>query len=308
MQQQDPIRFRTKEEFQERPNYRRTLNCEIAELSHLVGDYAFSSKKQMQCGLNGCRVWHANGYVYAKKTGEEGHCGIICGRSMFGFEFREFEASYRLREKEKTERELLEDFKSNVDDILTRAAGLEAGVSASVQRVKHFIEHFIKPIPEIEREFFSALRNSGKIQAVDFAGQARRQALGRQSRGLELLTVAYIRGGAAVANADGAEGRLRRKLYPIRQLATMEIETLSKKERAEFIGKMQDAREAMQAAGLFVRDARRLTSCAGIAEITKLRQVFPADQGGRVAAGLAALELVAQDGLPKEVPTIPDLQ
>lgn len=46
------IAFKTKNEFQERPNYQANLSCKADELDYIVGKYHFSKEDAFQCGLN----------------------------------------------------------------------------------------------------------------------------------------------------------------------------------------------------------------------------------------------------------------
>lgn len=65
MQKPKPIAFKTKNEFQERPNYQANLSCEATELDYIVGKYHFGREHEFQCGLNHCNQWHQIGFVIA---------------------------------------------------------------------------------------------------------------------------------------------------------------------------------------------------------------------------------------------------
>ncbi|MFY2843664.1 hypothetical protein ACOTJF_18405 [Achromobacter ruhlandii] len=286
----EPILFSHADEFRNRPAYVGKLNCASDELSHLVGKYDFPKERYIECGLNGCTTLHGLGFVYAKSTGEESHCGTDCGRMMFGLKWQEVTARFRAAEKASNTRKFLLDIQTDANEIIGYADQYTKDVTVACDLMNRLIESLLVPAPELHRHFVACIKNGGKIQVANYSSKKLRRDLGHKGLGADLETIGTLQGAAAVSLRNGVIEAMTRAVKPTRVLMTLEVAQLSREELAYHSRKFQAAREALQATGLFLREARRFMRRENLEQLKKFRRLFPSNQGGQVAKMLDAID------------------
>jgi len=295
-----PIFFTDPDEFRGRDKYHAALNCTADELSHLVGKYDFPKSKWIPCGLNGCTTMHGKGFVFAKKNGEEGHCGRDCGQNHLGFAFDKVMAEYQAAVKAHSERKRLQELQGDIEATKIEYERVLRLTERGARRVRYLLRNYIEKTPEVEREFWSAARNGGRVNVPDFAARQRQKELGIKRRDTDLVTIGSIRGYYAVFQYEDIVNRLDRRIVTLERIENTEIEKLKPKELSQLVNDLQSLRKMILDAEEFAKNAEQLTSNEGIAEIALLRKAFPPDHGGRIPAAFNVLEKLAETGLPTE--------
>jgi hypothetical protein len=291
----EPILFAHADEFRSRSAYVSKLDCASSELSHLVGKYDFPKDRYIECGLNGCTTLHGQGFVYAKVTGEESHCGIDCGRREFDLKWKEVFARFRAAEKVSNTRKFLQGIQAEATEILSYANEYAEDASRANALLSDLLTRFFTPAPDLLRQLLACAKNGGKIQVVNYSAKRLRKDLGHRGRGADFETIGTLRGTASLLNRTTVIDNMVRAVKPTRVLMTLDIETLTSEELAYHSKKFQEAREALHAAGLFIQDARRFLRQDNLLEMKKLRRLFPSTQGGQVAKMLDAFDQYCQN-------------
>lgn len=286
----EPIFFSHADEFRTRPSYIGALICASNELSHLVGKYDFPKERYIECGLNGCTKLHGLGFVYAKSTGEESHCGTDCGRLMFGLKWQEVTARFRAAEKESSTRKFLRNIHTDANEIIQYAERYTKEAAIACSLINTLIETLFVPAPELHRHFVACVKTGGKIQVANYSSKKLRKDLGHGGHGIDLETIGTLQGATAVSSGHGVIETMTRAVKPTRVLITLDVATLTREELTYHSRKFQAAREALQAAGLFLREARRFMRRDNLHQLKKFRRIFPANQGGQVAKMLDAID------------------
>lgn len=286
----EPIFFTRVDEFTNRAAYVDKLDCTSTELSHLVGKYEFPKDRWIRCGLNGCTTLHGQGFVYAKSTGEESHCGIDCGRREFDLKWKEVFARFRAAEKASNTRKFLFNIQAEATEIIGYADQYTAECGTAGSLLTALIEGLFTPAPELHRALMVCVKNGGKIQVANFSSKRLRKELGHKKQGAELETIGTLRGVAAIPARSSVIDAVARAVKPTRALMKLDISSLSNEELAYHSKKFQEARETLQAAGLYLREARRFLRRDNLDELKKFRRLFPASQGGQVAKMLDAID------------------
>lgn len=287
----DPQLFLFAAEFQSRDQYLPKLFCTSDELDYLVGKYEFPKDRWIECGLNGCTTLHGNGYVYAKKTGEESHCGVDCGKSHFEFNWSEVVARFQIDQKTSDRRRFLREIQANADDIKRYADDYDAACVTACRQINELLERFFIPAPELYQRLQRCAKNSGKIEVSNFSGRDLRRDLGLGgAQRANVEEIGTILGTSVLDARLTILGDLRTAVRPTNVLLTKNLETMSEDELAYHSKKFQSVRETLQATGIFISDARRFMRLRNLQEMQKLRQLFRSTQGGKVAASLDELD------------------
>lgn len=287
----EPVLFINAEEFCGRPAYTSELRCNGSELSHLIGKYDLPKDQYIKCGLNGCKKLHGHGYVFAKHTGEESHCGIDCGKNVFDLKWKEVLARFRNDQKASDTRKHLQNIQIEASEIVGYADRYTADCTLACSLMRDLVEKLFTPAPELLRHLISCAKNGGKIQVANYSAKRLGKDLGHRNRGADLETIGILKGASALLARDDVLPNMSRAVKSTRVLATLDVATLSKEELSYHSRKFQEAREALQATGLFLQEARRLLRRENLEELKKFRRLFPDNQGGMIVRMLNAIDL-----------------
>jgi hypothetical protein len=271
-----PIHFKSREEFECRPNYVSTLECERGDLDYIVGKYGFSKAKQMKCGLNGCNNPHWHGFVIATKSGSETHCGRDCGKREFGVSWDDLHAEFERQEKAAARQTLVADLLRDRGELFEQALSLQAQLSDACDKIRMVYDELRKD-DVLVRGFESAVANGGRISAEVKVDKSVGGASGQRGGSANLTTVGRILG------ADAARTYFRigktfdwSVVRPLRELAEKTIESMPDEKIEQTSSRFGKFREELVSAQHFIASARQFLSAANAAQFQTLRETLPA--------------------------------
>jgi len=285
-----PIMFGNTDEFQSRERYFPKLSCSKEELAYLVGKYDLPKSKWIRCGLNGCTKLHGLGFVYAKVSGEESHCGQNCGRREFGLKWNEVMARFQQTRKADERRRLLENFQAEANDIIRFADDYLVQAVDLCNQLSTLIRQFFEPTPDLYNQLKNCAKNGGKIQVANYSAKRLGSDLGYHRGKVDLTTVAEIKHSGVLEQRKSIVADTERAVKSTRVLQTLDINALSQEELTYHSRKFQEAREQLNRTGRFNESAKKFLRPSNLSTLKELRRLFPKNQGGKIARALDALD------------------
>ena len=263
-----PIAFKTKNEFQERPNYQANLSCKADELDYIVGKYHFSKEDAFQCGLNHCNQWHQIGFVIATKDGTETHCGQKCGANAFGVTWEEVEAVFKKQEEAMNRRASLQRIHDESNSILKRCADLYTKSEPLVIRVQKIIQEI-----STEQTFKNELDKTIKLGGQIFGKAPQSEFM---SEGNKTILIATINGGGAMSLSTNILRILKFQIQqPLKDLIEKNVQTLSDNEIKEHLSAIRNYESILNDAEQFIGQARSFLEVKNLQKIELLIEQLP---------------------------------
>jgi len=277
---EDPIRFRSPDEFRDRPRWRDGVDPARSKPVKIIGDYSFSKSDELKCGLTSCRTKHQHGYVIETADGSETHIGRLCGRRYFHVEWGEIQARFNRDTEDRSRREWLEDTLQQRDSLISNAEHIARELEAISVRLHDVMDRLDKET-SLNAALSEVIRGGGVIQVVrevDAATAERLSLPDRERRRFE--TIGRITGLGAVQRGLGS-GRLKSDdlLYALQKTVVPELSGLSasalknlnprqRKARAKDI---EAARVTVSEAEMYLAESRKFLAPANLREIGKLQ-------------------------------------
>lgn len=261
MQKPKPIAFKTKNEFQERPNYQANLSCEATELDYIVGKYHFGKAHEFQCGLNYCNQWHQIGFVIATKSGAETHCGQKCGANAFGVTWDEVEAEFKKQEETMNRLASLQNIQETANATLKLCAELSSKCEPLASKIQK-ISQEISNEPAYKRALDESIKIGGKIY-----GKVERSEF--MSEGADKTEVkATIDGGEAMSTSVSIMRTLKYQVErPLNEVLGKDLQTLSDKEIKNELATLKNYTATLLQAETFINQATRFTATSNLKKI-----------------------------------------
>lgn len=188
----DPIRFKTADEFRDRPRYVSKLDPVLHELEEIVGGYGFAKSDELKCGF--CGVWHQHGFVIRTRSGDETNLGQDCGRKYFGARWDELYALFKERDEAREQREFIESTLREKPALIELARALRVRLGGRLDSINAVVGELSREQPlfsaavAVERRGGS-VRVQRRIAKDSYAGSS----LSEEQRSY-LETVAHIEG------------------------------------------------------------------------------------------------------------------
>src|SRR5882757_5817548 len=107
------------------PGFQRNLDPSRHKLESIIGRSAFPD--YVPCGLSNCHTPHGKGYIVKTIDGALTNIGKDCGKTYFGVDFETLSATFERDLKQTEQRERLNSFSLQIDDILARVTELRKG-------------------------------------------------------------------------------------------------------------------------------------------------------------------------------------
>lgn len=273
------IRFHSAEEFQSRPAWRDGLDHTAHKLLRIIGDYSFSAKEQLPCGLKGCRTAHQNGYVVETVNGLETHIGGDCGKRYFDVNWGDLKATFKRAEEDRDRQAWLDDVLVQREGLLVKAKAVLQAIVAASARVNEIVE-------KIDREsatksaFLAVARSGGAVQIerkVD-AEIAAAMSLTEKQR-ITLDTVGRIDGIEVAVfpqNAKRSPGEQAIAnvkilvLQPLNALSATSLRNLNSRQRKERAKEIEQAKALLANAEDYIRQAHRFLLPENLRQIAKI--------------------------------------
>jgi hypothetical protein len=286
-----PIQFKSAQEFQNRAEYQPSLICETSQLDRIVGKYTFTKAEQLECGLNGCRTRHWNGWVIKTKDGKETHCGKDCGEREFGVLFTEIEAKYKAAEERQSRRNRLEELANARDSILAAAKGLYEQVNGAGNLINDVVKE-IKRDSGLERVFQTCVRADGRILVEDEDSKRLRAAMGAKTGKADLKQIGLIKGLSVVSSQFTVAQELKyRVILPLQELTTESLNTFSDRELGSKTQQFSQLQQTLSSARGFLATFQQFSSPANGKAFTLLEHGVPKNsRTGRVGRILTRIE------------------
>lgn len=286
-----PIQFTSAREFEDRARYQPSLTCETSQLERIVGKYSFTKAELLECGLNGCRTRHWNGWVIKTKDGDETHCGKDCGEREFGVLFTEIEAKYKAAEERQSRRTRLEELAKERDSILAAAKGLYDQVRAAANVINDVLNE-VKRDSGLQRVFHACVRSNGRILVEDEDSKRLRAAMGAGTGKADLKQIGLIRGVSVVFSQETVGQELKYKIIlPLQELTTENLATLPDKELASKTQQFSQLQQTLSSAKQFLAAFQQFSSSANGQAFTLLEYGVPKNsRTGRVSRILTRIE------------------
>ena len=201
-----PIRFRTAEEFKIRLPWRDGLDPSQHTLKEIIGDYSFSKKDALACGLKNCRTIHQKGYVVATVDELETHIGNRCGTRYFGVNWGSLSSVYDQAVEARDIEEWLQSVLGQRETLLARARHLLEALYGENEKIRDIRDRLSKD-GVVLNAFERAARVGGAIQVELEVDEETANARGLQeSQRRYFETVGRIFG---IETAVPAKGTLR---------------------------------------------------------------------------------------------------
>ncbi|MEN9996345.1 MAG: hypothetical protein RL462_1121 [Pseudomonadota bacterium] len=250
-----PIQFQNAEEFQSRPNYFSELSCSSTELDYIVGKYGFSREKSLKCGLNGCHTTHWHGFVIALKSGQETHCGQVCGAKAFGVSWDEVEATFQRKEAERDRSVALQKIKDDGVSVLQRCGQLITKCGPLESAVRTVLEELSRETALV-RAFENIVKNGGRIMGEVEQSDFMRGAKGSGKRDLVLL--ATVDGTSSIGPSKDTVRSLKFQVeIPVKDLMSQSLELLTAKQIEAHLKLLNDVNSTFIRAEAFAKHAER---------------------------------------------------
>lgn len=270
-----PIHFKSREEFESRPNYLPAVRCTSDGLDYIAGKYGFSADKKLQCGLNGCNSWHQHGFVIATKSGTETHCGQDCGRREFHVSWDEIHAEFERQAKADVRKQLVSKLLEDRNELLKRALSMQSEIAGACSKVRAIYDELRKE-PLLAKEFENALANDGRILTELEVDARVAQAFGQRGRNANLTTVGRILGRVAPAKYRSIAATFERSVVqPLVDLGEKSVDTMSDERIEQSVRTIEALRLELGVADQFLTSSRQFLSPKNFAEIEKLKLVLP---------------------------------
>jgi hypothetical protein len=269
MQKPKPIAFKTKNEFQERPNYQANLSCDATELDYIVGKYHFGKEHEFQCGLNHCNQWHQIGFVIATKSGTETHCGQKCGANSFGVTWDEVEADFKKQEEAMNRLASLQSIQDEANTTLKRCAELSTKcepLAIKIQRISQEIS--------TESAFKRALDETIKLGGQIFGKAEQSEFMSDGAN--ETVVIATIDGGEAVSTSASIMRTLKYQVQrPLNELLSKDLQALTDKEIKTELATLKNYTATLTHAEAYIGQATRFTAANNLKKIELLIDQLP---------------------------------
>ena len=273
------IRFRSAEEFQSRPAWQDGLDHTAHKLLRIIGDYSFSAKEQLPCGLKGCRTAHQNGYIVETVDGLETHIGGDCGKRYFNVNWGDLKATFKRAEEDRDRQAWLDGVLSQREELLIKAKVVLQMVAAASANVDEIIEKIDKE-SAIKSAFLAAARSGGAVQVerkVDAEIAAAMNLTEKQRTTLEIVgriegvDVAIVPQNAKRSLGAQAIANIKiRVLQPLNALSATSLRHLNPRQRKERAKELEQAKELLANTEDYVRQAHRFLLPANLRQIAKL--------------------------------------
>ncbi len=264
-----PIAFKTKNEFQERPNYQANLSCESTELDYIVGKYHFSKEHVFQCGLNHCNQWHQVGFVIATKSGTETHCGQQCGAKAFGVTWDEVEAEYKKQEEAMNRLTSLQNIQDTANATLKRCAELSLICDPLAGKIQKILQD-ISTEPAFKRALEDSIRIGGKI----YGKVERSEFMSEEADKTEVK--ATIDGGESVSSSVSIMRTLKYQVErPLNEVVGKDLSALSDKAIKDVLATLKNHTATLTQAETFINQAKRFTATNNLKKIELLIEQLP---------------------------------
>lgn len=264
MQKPKPIAFKTKNEFQERPNYQANLSCEASELDYIVGKYHFAKAYEFQCGLNHCNQWHQIGFVIATKSGSETHCGQKCGANAFGVTWDELEADFKKQEEVMNRLAALENIQNEANTTLKKCAELSSKCEPLAIKIQKICQE-ISTEPAFKRALDEAIKIGGqifgKVEQSEFMSDGTNKT----------VVIAIIEGGGAISASASIMRTLEYQVQrPLSEVLSKDLTILTDKEIKAELASLKNYSANLYQAETFIAQATSFTAERNLKKIELL--------------------------------------
>lgn len=287
MQKPKPIAFKTKNEFQERPNYQANLSCEATELDYIAGKYHFGKEHELQCGLNHCNQWHQIGFVIATKSGVETHCGQKCGANAFGVTWDEVAADFKKQEEAMNRLASLQKIQDEAKTALNRCTELSTQCEPLANKILRISQEI-----STEQAFKRALDEAIKLGGQIFGKSEQSEFMSGATN--KTVVIATIDGGEAVSTSVSIMRTLKYQVQrPLNEVLGKDLQILSDKEIKNELATLKNYTATLLQAETFINQATRFTAPTNLKKIglliDQLSKHSRTDRVHRIAAKICII-------------------
>ncbi len=221
------IFFKTREEYESRPNYVVHIDAKTNKPLELIGKYSFTKEKEVPCGL--CNTKHQYGFVGFFDSGDETNVGKDCGLKHFDAKWSEITAVFKKRELEEARLDVISSF-------LSQKAKIEQEVKPLLERIELKAPKILAVIKDLEREpmlinkLHKAIKAQGKIQIEVALSEAAKEASGGKSS-FQIQTLETLEGCSVVGQANSICNTIRVLIiHPLYGASESSLNALTEKE------------------------------------------------------------------------------
>ncbi len=291
MEKTDPIRFRSAQEFMDRPLWRRDVNPSTLNPERIIGDYEFTEAEALTCGLSGCHREHWHGFVVATRDGFETHIGRDCAKRHCGLNWGELQSQFRKEADDRDRRLWLDGMLTVRDSMLTEAISISREIDTITQEVKDVLD-LLRKERDIDRAFRDAQRSGGTIRVEREVDKDTAERMGlKEHERHQLETVGSIAAIGVTIPPPGSSTLPGKRIFlalkdqaipVLNGLNTESLRNLSHRKRQEKTAEVERAQESIGNAKQHLAAAKRFLDPENLKGIGKFEIPHPSQRATRI--------------------------
>lgn len=291
MEKTDPIRFRSAQEFMDRPLWRNDVNPATLNPERIIGDYEFTEAEALTCGLSGCHREHWHGFVVATRDGFETHIGRDCAKRHCGLNWGELQSQFRKETEDRDRRLWLDEMLALRDTMRAEVISLAQAVDAVTQEVKSVLDQIHKE-RDIDKAFRDAQRSGGAIKVERYVDKDTAERMGlKEHQRNQLEVVGSIASIGVTIPAHGSSTLPGKRIFlalkdqaipVLNGLSAEGLRNLSHRKRQEKTAEVERTRDAIANAKQHLAAAKRFLDPENLKNIGKFEIQHPSQRAARI--------------------------